>query len=1382
MAKTKRLIAVILAVIITVSALPITLLAMYAPEGGMAPNSLLPLEERSGYVTINRIDYTTEELIAQPENSIYVYEALKDVLRNYGELSDADEQYDGVIMWSFDNNNYVQAAWDDIITLRSSSDNLWFILNNGDQLNPDGIKYIVGVKVNDFKSAFMSLTDVDVYNDAGESVYVPSLYRSWTSSVSGRYYNYNCYVSDMSFGEDEIPSVLLKLPEGYSAENVTIYSGMYYSMDEIEQIGAEDITTLILDDGEGSLPYKIDKLDNPYGNYYNKPITVAIAIGENGKIVIPANVLISSSRTNNISFTFSDSNNNDYTDTYLYDEMGYRSSYTYSSVYNYGSNLENVRSTLSAYYYDYFDPNATGRNLDKITCAFIGNYSSLEEAVEDNAEDIKEQLFSYSGYTADFLAGDDGVAYTADGRLVNTKTLQFTVFDVYENIYDLSYSIGVLTELDVDLTFYGEGSYSYENLLGKANGSYNLLGELPVYEYGTSFEDVQTNLSAKYYDTAYQNDKGSHDLDIISSAYLGNFSSAEEAQSAGAADIKESLFTIEGMKVDFSIGEDSTAYIANSGSLVWMNGSTLNWIDVGASSYLVSMYVNGSVLTSWNVGKTNSINVSTMIPDQYRNSTVLFVVYTYGGTSRMIGSAAYYPGSSGSDFDDSGFEKVNLKTVYVTVVDIYGVVYNMNYSAGIMAEPEEDSEETKYPSNATYFDVYGVNSEPKSESNRYPDRYSCWTLPYNFDSYYRNGYQTVFILDGDDPVEAEYIYPLFHSYYDARVYIGKDAVDESEGKTPLQKSGESGIKFESGAPIQYSAASESGTHLKNYWVTFITPQKGPKLFVNGTNYEGHYNEDTGNPVREIFFNSKYGYSHDIMIANIGDEPLTNLKVTLSDDAQGVVLDDYWKILEEGVRTLGAFDSTYDGSGDYLDNIAKIRLKPADDYFGAISGTLTISADGNDPVVVELTGIAGVPKITTTELFDGVMYVPYSCVIQTNSMYEADALSFSVTSRELPQGMELKSNGELYGVPKEDGYFEFVVTAVFSSSDTYKFEKDTTYTISAPFKLTIKGNTDKNVDAVNYDDQGYELLDRVSREVTVVYSGVNGDNTPIIDEVIVESDLFRSEGAYDEYLYFYLDGEPLKEGVDFISEEGSTKITILDQTFGYIDMDKGNIPHTLAAEFRTGEDELRHSAQNIYIKYQKKQTSNPSNPTNPSYPTYPNPDYNSTYYNTVTCVMKLVDANGNPVSGLFLELHSTPQYTVTGSDGSALFLGVEFGRHTLYATDAYGKILAQKTFSIVSGDNGSMSGDIISAQIGEIVEITVLYDGGNLMLLDAETVVEIPEEGTTGDEDPEESDIEGTDASNEIHDGGSNPKTGIVFAFPTVISALLVATIAKKKQF
>ena len=471
------------------------------------------------------------------------------------------------------------------------------------------------------------------------------------------------------------------------------------------------------------------------------------------------------------------------------------------------------------------------------------------------------------------------------------------------------------------------------------------------------------------------------------------------------------------------------------------------------------------------------------------------------------------------------------------------------------SEPTPEVPDAPKPgSRDTYFEMRGVN------------RYSAYVMPYDADSYYYNGYQTILLLNRDGtPVTDQTIVPWFQTGSGVEMFAGHNGASGTK-----QVSGTTEIPFESGKVIQYSAAAQNGTDLKNYWVTFLTRQSGPKLFVNATN-------DTENdadsvqyyktePVREVFLTDEYDYHHDVFFANIGDVAMDGLYVRL-ENPENIALDEYWTI--GATKTLSAFTTTQDpNSYDKLKNTAKIRLVPVKDgegkiQPGVISGTLVIGYTGNAPdggeeVRIKLTGVSGIPKITTTSIVDGVKYVPYASMIQTNNMGASDSIKFAVTAGTLPDGIELQPNGKLYGVPKMAGDFTFTVMATYNDDPALSDSKE--------FTMTIRDNTDANVDAAT--DHGYTLMDRVPSDIVVE----NGN---------CEDAVMRSEGAYGTFYKFYLDGQELTEGEDYRSEEGSTKITIFSQTF----KKAGNGSHTIAAEFRTKKTDtntVKRAAQNYKI--------------------------------------------------------------------------------------------------------------------------------------------------------------------------------------------------------
>ena len=145
-------------------------------------------------------------------------------------------------------------------------------------------------------------------------------------------------------------------------------------------------------------------------------------------------------------------------------------------------------------------------------------------------------------------------------------------------------------------------------------------------------------------------------------------------------------------------------------------------------------------------------------------------------------------------------------------------------------------------------------------------------------------------------------------------------------------------------------------------------------------------------------------------------------------------------------------------------------------------------------------------------------------------------------------MELKPNGEIYGVPKETGTFHINVrmdNSISYFSSCYR-----------AFDLVVLDNTDENVN--NATDEGYTLSTRLS------HAGAEY--------------LVVSEGVFPNFKYIYIDGDRLVEGVDYDAESGSTRITIRSETLSR----KGSGVHTLGIEFREGgEDtgELKRAAQN-----------------------------------------------------------------------------------------------------------------------------------------------------------------------------------------------------------
>ncbi|MBQ9493818.1 MAG: hypothetical protein IJR54_08820, partial [Oscillibacter sp.] len=435
----------------------------------------------------------------------------------------------------------------------------------------------------------------------------------------------------------------------------------------------------------------------------------------------------------------------------------------------------------------------------------------------------------------------------------------------------------------------------------------------------------------------------------------------------------------------------------------------------------------------------------------------------------------------------------------------------------------------------TYFEVYGA----QSANGGNPKTYQAYVMPGNMDSYYDSGYQTVLLLDNGKPVTDKKIVPLFDvndDGYGHQVRIYAASIDEN-GKTlagARQTSGDtrSAVEFNGGngalwdgsePPVLYTSISTDEVNLQNYWVTFLTQQKGPKLFVNAANNRSGGARSGANDIeRHVFLQESTGNYQDIFIANIGDEPLENITVSFQKGANAnVKVDDYWTIQGgSAATTLSAFTSTTikeaPGEGRYSEdydqtdlqpsNVAKIRVYPKDpNRPEAIDDVMIIAAhDKNgretDRVEVKLSGRIGNYEITTTALTgddaqtpsdlhddyhkNAVQYVSFSRLIQTNWNIPGGGVHFEVTEGRLPDGFpaptlpnepepeQISPAGEIFGVPLETGDFTFTVTATFSypansERPVYVSTHSRTYT------LKVEENTDANVE------------DRISKEYDVL---------------------------------------------------------------------------------------------------------------------------------------------------------------------------------------------------------------------------------------------------------------------------------------------------------
>lgn len=414
----------------------------------------------------------------------------------------------------------------------------------------------------------------------------------------------------------------------------------------------------------------------------------------------------------------------------------------------------------------------------------------------------------------------------------------------------------------------------------------------------------------------------------------------------------------------------------------------------------------------------------------------------------------------------------------------------------------------------------------------------------NMDTLYGYGYQTIFVNDED--ADLSKLSPTFYVANDERVkpYVGTE-----------QESGVTTQDFSKGS-VLYSTVitDEDGTkHTKNYDVNIVKKASGAKLFVLGPTE------------RSIFLDEYFEEKHDILVANIGDQTLTGIKAELI-DAKNVKIDDYWSIGGKNNDTLAPFEkTTSDSQYGELSNLAKVRLIPDGSNGGEISGTLRITADGGQSYDIKLSGRAKNPEIVTDELDSAVKYVPYSYLVATNNMNDWNEVTYTLIG-DLPKGLSFdKSTGEIYGVPQTDGTYKIKITANYSRSDYFEPSEKS-------FTLTVKKNTNENV--FNASDEGYEIKKSLGTDE-------NDNHDYVIDSL--EDQEFISYGEIDEFVALWLNGQELERDKDYKAEHGSTKITVMGQTFEQKANQNGS--NTIAMEFKKTDgdkQELKRTAQNFKV--------------------------------------------------------------------------------------------------------------------------------------------------------------------------------------------------------
>lgn len=438
----------------------------------------------------------------------------------------------------------------------------------------------------------------------------------------------------------------------------------------------------------------------------------------------------------------------------------------------------------------------------------------------------------------------------------------------------------------------------------------------------------------------------------------------------------------------------------------------------------------------------------------------------------------------------------------------------------------------------------GVRFTGLKDQNR--NDVACYIVKSKDDSYGDGSYPTIMVADN---VDLTQLAPVFHADSGVNLY--------SEGGNVPEISGESYHDFSDGA-VAYTTGSESKKNQRNVWLSVIKPSSvdgmSYNLYTNSLS-DKEANTRVENGViyskREVILEDSND-GHDIFLINMGANVIPSLSVEVASDT--LQIDEYWTL--NGNHDLSAFSGTMSTTNyGELANMAKVRLKMKDGVTSgeAVNGTFTVKANGTTIMVLELTGIAGAPVIVTDSIPEAVKYVPYGTMIQNSNKYSKTQIKYELAYGALPEGMELMENGELYGVPKQAGTFNFGVRMASTNPNS---------NMTKGFTLVVKENTDANVDAAT--DTGYDVTQRI----------------PTVAIGSTDSHTFVSQGVLDEFIDVYLDGEKLTKDVDYVAESGSTRLTISSQT---LTRDNTTGTHTLGVEFRTSEENvLKAAAQNFNV--------------------------------------------------------------------------------------------------------------------------------------------------------------------------------------------------------
>ena len=368
-----------------------------------------------------------------------------------------------------------------------------------------------------------------------------------------------------------------------------------------------------------------------------------------------------------------------------------------------------------------------------------------------------------------------------------------------------------------------------------------------------------------------------------------------------------------------------------------------------------------------------------------------------------------------------------------------------------------------------------------------------------------------------------------------------------DSRTPII-SEETVLDFSRGI-LQFNAVSKDGKFVKNYIVSVIKSKAGDnKLYINSFANQSNTLEKDGviYTTRKISLDKSDAYEHSIEVANYGSKDINDVSVELVSDTLDLVTD------------TGLVDakklSPLNDDGEGTSEIILARKDGVKDD-AMISGMLTIKSKGKRLAVLALNGIMGAPIISTNSLPDAVRLVPYGAKIESSLTNKNNKVRYSLSKGSLPKGLEVKSNGEVYGIPEETGSFTFTVKISNSLEGLNSNEKE--------FILTVNKDTEKRVD--NYTSEGYEITTEL-KDVNILTDKAKYYRTV-------------SQGDFHNFKNVYIDGKALIRDEEYTAVEGSTIITIIAETLKR----KTSGSHNITLEFRDKDTGgLRVAAQKFKI--------------------------------------------------------------------------------------------------------------------------------------------------------------------------------------------------------